>query len=90
MKKKKRCLTCRQLTNNTHCPTCQPTHHKGTYPPQAAQLRHAANTNPDTTCWRCGQPARPHDPWEAGHTPTGHLAPEHRSCNRTAGARSRS
>lgn len=68
-------------------------HYRGGYKTAARHLRHAAKSNPDTTCWRCGLTARPGDPWEAGHVVDGMvgspLAPEHRSCNRAAGARKR-
>jgi hypothetical protein len=43
-------------------------------------------------CARCGQGSRPNDPWEAGHIVSVALGggpevrPEHRSCNRKAGA----
>ena len=58
-------------------------HYHGDYARRAAALRDAANANPSTTCWRCGDLARPGDPWQAGHIndgqPGGPLAPEHRS-----------
>ena len=46
-------------------------------------------------CWRCGEPINPTDPWDAGHlddlalggAPGGERQPEHRSCNRSAGAK---
>jgi len=63
--------------------------HQGAYRSLAAQVRAAANANPHTTCWRCGQLARPGDPWTAGHINdsqiNGPLAAEHRSCNTKAG-----
>lgn len=66
-------------------------HYQGNYQREARRVRNAANANPDTLCRRCGQPARPGDPWQAGHIndsqPGGPLAPEHRSCNTSAGAR---
>ena len=38
-----------------------------------------------STCWVCGQGARPGDPWQADHVqpgdPASPLAPAHRSCN---------
>lgn len=45
-------------------------------------------------CWRCTLPIHPTDQWDAGHTtdlalgghPAGTVAPEHRRCNRSAGA----
>ena len=69
----------------------KPAHYRGDYHRRAAAVRAAANADPDTVCWRCGLGARPGDPWEAGHLhdgdPLAPLAPEHRSCNRAAGAR---
>ena len=46
-------------------------------------------------CWRCGKQIKPDEPWDAGHLedlalggrPDGERAPEHRSCNRSAGAK---
>jgi hypothetical protein len=65
-------------------------HHQGDYAKRAALVRAQANANPDTRCGRCGQPARPDDPWTAGHIIDGQvggaLQPEHRSCNCAAGA----
>lgn len=68
----------------------KPAHHRGTHQVRARKVVAAANANPDTRCWRCGQPARPGDPWQAGHVidgqVDGELRPEHRSCNASAGA----
>lgn len=65
-------------------------HHRGSYQTRAAAVRARANADPTTTCWRCGQPARPGDPWTAGHiidtNPASPLKPEHASCNYSAGA----
>lgn len=65
-------------------------HRDPAYIRDAQTVRDQANRNPHTLCWRCGQPAQPGNPWEAGHT--GHhndLAPEHRKCNREAGGHTR-
>lgn len=71
-------------------PAHRRTHYTGTYTARARRLRIAATRDPYTICWRCGQPARPGDPWQAGHLrdsdPTSPLLPEHRSCNTSAGA----
>lgn len=43
------------------------------------------------TCWRCGQPISPTEPWDLGHDDhnrTQHRGPEHAgTCNRSAGGR---
>jgi len=41
-------------------------------------------------CWRCGQLIQPGQPWDLGHTEGdrgSYAGPEHRWCNRAAGAR---
>jgi hypothetical protein len=69
----------------------KPAHYKGTYHVDSRRVRDQANANPYTRCWRCGNLAIPGDPWQAGHTHDGLagglLLPEHRSCNRNAGAK---
>lgn len=67
-------------------------HHRGTHQRRAKAVTDAAYADPTTTCWRCGLTLadKPGDTWDAGHTTDGqvdgHLAPEHSSCNRSAGA----
>lgn len=68
-------------------------HHRGAHQRLSAQAR-ARYNNPATRCARCGQPARPGDPWQAGHkldgvpaTSVADYQPEHASCNTSAGAR---
>lgn len=42
------------------------------------------------TCWRCGQPIPPRSVWDLGHDDNDrsrYRGPEHRRCNRAAGAR---
>lgn len=67
--------------------------HQGDYRKRAARVRALANANPDTRCWRCGELARPGDPWQAGHVIDGQiggeLRAEHRSCNIEAGNEAR-
>ena len=48
----------------------------------------------DAVCWRCGHPILPGQPWDLGHLTDRaaggqdrDTAPEHRGCNRSAGAR---
>lgn len=64
-------------------------HHRGTFPARAAKVRAAADADPLTRCWRCGEGKRPGDPWQAGHVfdgdPSSPLLAEHRSCNTRAG-----
>ncbi len=73
-----------------HLTMPKPAHYRGTYHVDSRNVRNAANANPHTRCRRCHQTAIPGDPWEAGHIrdgdPNSPLAPEHRSCNRSAGA----
>ena len=41
-------------------------------------------------CWRCGDRIQPGRPWDLGHDDhdrTQYAGPEHRGCNRKAGAR---
>lgn len=61
------------------------------YPARAKRVRQAAEADPSVVCWRCGEPRRPNDPWQAGHVvdgdSSGPLRPEHRSCNIRAGNR---
>ena len=72
-------------------PALNPAHYRGSYHVRARRVREAANADPETRCWRCGEQAREDDPWQAGHLrdgdPTSPLAAEHRSCNASAGAR---
>lgn len=69
-------------------------HHRGPHQRLSAQARARYNANLATRCARCGQPARPGDPWQAGHkldgvpaTSVADYQPEHASCNTSAGAR---
>lgn len=75
------------------------THYTGSYEARARRVRDAAYADPTTRCWRCGrtlaeEQARQPDKqvvWHAGHTVDGSsahpLAPEHSTCNLTAGGR---
>ncbi len=72
-------------------------HYTGSYDARAKRVRDAANADPTTRCWRCGltlAEKRKTDPdvtWHAGHTVDGNsqhpLAPEHSTCNTSAGGR---
>jgi hypothetical protein len=67
-------------------------HRRGSYQTDAAKVRARAYADPDTRCRRCGLTLadKPGDTWDAGHVvdgvPGSALAPEHSSCNRSAGA----
>lgn len=67
-------------------------HRRGSYQVDAARVRARAYADPTTTCRRCGMTLadKPGDTWDAGHVidgvPGSPLAPEHSSCNRSAGA----
>jgi len=72
-------------------------HSDPVYKRQAAHVRAVAYGDPTTRCWRCGMTleqvkrTKPHATWDAGHLVDGDLlaglAPEHSTCNRSAGAR---
>ena len=76
----------------------KPAHYAGNYHVQSRRVRLAANTNPLTTCWRCGLTLGQHAPhksgkparWTAGHVdnglPGGLLMAEASTCNFAAGA----
>jgi hypothetical protein len=67
-------------------------HRRGSYQRDAARVRAAAYADRSTVCRRCGLTLadKPGDTWDAGHihdgVPGSPLAPEHSSCNRSAGA----
>jgi hypothetical protein len=75
----------------------KPAHYAGDYQARAAQVRAAANANPETVCWRCGLYLDQHAPhasgapvaWQAGHVhdgdPLSPLLPEASTCNSRAG-----
>jgi hypothetical protein len=72
-------------------------HYAGDYKVRARAVRRRAYLDPTTVCRRCGltleqrRVSHPADEWDAGHLNDGEvggvLVPEHRSCNRAAGAR---
>lgn len=69
-------------------------HHRGPHQRLSAIARAHYNADPNTRCARCGEPARPGDPWQAGHPHDGivlhhwtQYQPEHAYCNQAAGAR---
>jgi len=69
-------------------------HHRGAHQRRAKAVTDAAYADPTTTCRRCGltleqrQRTHPNDTWDAGHPDSDQVgyAPEHASCNRSAGA----
>jgi hypothetical protein len=68
-----------------------PHHRDPDYRRRAAAIRAAANANPTTRCWRCGQTQAEHQrSWTAGHLVDGDntapLAAECAHCNYSAGA----
>jgi hypothetical protein len=72
-------------------------HYTGSYDLRAKRVRDAAYSDPLTRCWRCGktlaevQRTDPDVRWHAGHTVDGSsahpLAPEHSTCNTSAGGK---
>jgi hypothetical protein len=64
-------------------------HYHGDYGARSASVRRVASADPLTTCWICGEPAKPGDPWTADHVEPGNpgsiLLPAHRSCNSRRG-----
>lgn len=86
-----RCKSCEQAWQQAR--NARRVHYHGDYRSRATEIVRAANNDPATVCWRCGQPARPLDPWQAGHLIDSHpdspLAAEHRSCNARAGGGSK-
>ena len=66
-------------------------HHSGDYQRRAKQVRDAANRDPSTRCWQCGQTQAEHGrAWTAGHEhdgdPNSRLLPECARCNYKRGA----
>jgi hypothetical protein len=62
------------------------------YGPEHRKLRAETQRtvdNGEATCWRCGHPITPEQPWDLGHNDndrTRYAGPEHQHCNRSAGA----
>lgn len=94
------CLGCHRLTSNgSRCESCEArrqsvryqtrAHYRGDYARRARMVRHAAQADPLTQCWLCGEHARADDPWTADHVtpgdPSSVLMPAHRSCNASRG-----
>lgn len=92
------CTGCGHLTNGSNrCTDCgpnpnrpQPKHHTGTDRKRMKATTAAANKNPNTTCWLCGQTANNPPPgynpkWSADHEHAGQpgskLHPAHLGCN---------
>ncbi len=73
-------------------------HYSGDYWKRSAVVRHQAQADPTTRCWRCGltldevrRTVNPTATWDAGHLrdgdPHSPLRPECSPCNRSNGAR---
>lgn len=96
----KPCLDCGRLTNTgSRCPRCQATKNRerdqqrGTttqrgYGTAHRKLREQVRPQVEAghaTCWRCGDPINPREPWDLGHDDqdrTQYRGPEHVRCNR--------
>ena len=100
---RRECLDCRTLTTNgSRCPTCTAakSRARGTTTQRGLGWDHqqaaAQILNGAELCAHCGQPGTEADPLEAGHRTARanggsnditNYQPEHRSCNRSKGAR---
>lgn len=92
----------RSLTTNPtgRCNTCRRGHDKARgsreqrgYTPQHRAIRTGYEPAVKAgliTCWRCGQPITPEQPWDLGHDDhdrTRYRGPEHQACNRATAGR---
>lgn len=88
-------------TTGGRCPTHATAHNRArgtptqrgygaTHRRQRAAWQRRLDAGEPITCWRCGQPITPDQPWDLGHDDTYRdrtRGPEHQYCNRAAGGR---
>lgn len=102
--KLKPCLDCGVMSDQPRCPTHRAEHQRqrdakrGSATARGYGRRHVAERNRwrpiveagGATCWRCGRPIDPSEPWDLGHDDNDrskYKGPEHPLCNRRTSGR---